>query len=1000
MGNSGMDPKDASENCFVAGVLAPQIESLGDIVSLFLQTTRVVGTVDSDGFLTGNGLLHPDQGTLASTLVLTIRAQIDADLSGTLGGGVDVEVLLHRGMNGRERSLGHLVGGFGTGWQTFMLDVGVLDVRFPADPCPGQGPSESCGQDPVPRPNEISFVFTGNVEAFPVVFEVDWMTLEPKDQPGLAWRPVLLIHGLGVSSASWRPGTAWVDGLQARDVASYAVDLTEKGSIFNNGAELVPLVADLRRRFGVDRVHLLGHSKGGLDAREYVRLHDDVETVIMLASPNEGSFLADVFSAAAVTAAGGVGQIDVYVMGALEMDTPSMKTYNFFTGRNPKTTYVTAAGDNDSPSTSRWAALFGDNDSVVSVSSVECLPYAQAWTYLSSDFFSTHSGMRFNTRVVDDLFPAYIALLTPPAAAAAAARGRGLEAETAGGQTLTSGAGVVDGGVTAPYAAVVDPIAAAVFVMLGDQDALRFELVSPSGARIDAATPGVDPAVTATSFRDEGSLSYAGYHIEAPEAGNWTLEVTGTGAPSPDGGVHVVAVLAPLTPGTGVALEAAVEALHVAGATVTITASITEDDLAVTDATVEAVVAHPDGATTTQVALQLDGPAGAGAVSDGRYTGTFTATTQAGRYTAVVSAERTAPAFTREQPLRFTVSENSAAFSGSFSDHGVDTDGDGRFDQLLIDVGVQVDTATAYRVVGTLTDGAGTAIQQLRVEQQLEPGLQTVALAFDGAGLFALGHDGPYLLEDLVLEDVTTLTGLARSPTYTTAAYAHTDFQRPPLLLTGNTSDHGAHTVHMERLPYEELVVEVEVDTAVAADVEATANLHAEDGTFVTAGRTVSSLAPGLGLVAFHFPASQIFFGAGQTGPYTLQLLSIWGTAANDAAVSLQVPGIAAVTQPYRLEDFALSPRFTVGGTVTGLVGVGLELELVAEGPPGTPATTTLGRRVDGPFTFSFPTLVSGNPYQIRVKTQPSNPVQVCTVTNASGTIEDANVTNVEVHCG
>ena len=41
-----------------------------------------------------------------------------------------------------------------------------------------------------------------------------------------------------------------------------------------------------------------------------------------------------------------------------------------------------------------------------------------------------------------------------------------------------------------------------------------------------------------------------------------------------------------------------------------------------------------------------------------------------------------------------------------------------------------------------------------------------------------------------------------------------------------------------------------------------------------------------------------------------------------------------AVTQPYRLEDFAPSPRFTVGGTLTGLVGP--RLELAAEDPPGT----------------------------------------------------------------
>lgn len=187
-----------------------------------------------------------------------------------MGSGVDVEVILHRG-TARERSLGNLVGGFGTGWQTFRLDVEVQDVRFPADPCPGQDPSASCGREPVPRPNEISFVFTGNIEAFPLTFEVDWMTLEPKDQPGLAWRPVLLVHGLGATSAEMQAGTAWFDGLWARDVAGHAVDLTSKGPIVPNGAEVTQAVDDLRRRFGVDRVHVVGHSKGGLDAREHLR---------------------------------------------------------------------------------------------------------------------------------------------------------------------------------------------------------------------------------------------------------------------------------------------------------------------------------------------------------------------------------------------------------------------------------------------------------------------------------------------------------------------------------------------------------------------------------------------------------------------------------------------------------------------------------------------------------------------------------------------------------
>ena len=46
------------------------------------------------------------------------------------------------------------------------------------------------------------------------------------------------------------------------------------------------------------------------------------------------------------------------------------------------------------------------------------LPYAQGRTFLSPTIETTHSGMRSNTRVVDDLFAAHVAVLTAPPAAA------------------------------------------------------------------------------------------------------------------------------------------------------------------------------------------------------------------------------------------------------------------------------------------------------------------------------------------------------------------------------------------------------------------------------------------------------------------------------------------------------------------------------------------------------------------------------------------------------
>ena len=1003
MGNSGTNPpKDASESYFVADEDFGRLDTLheitasGQVIAVSIPTTRVVGSVNDEGFLLF-GEAAIERGTLARHLVLTIRANLSAVEGGPflLGDGVEVEVVLHKGTD-RERSLGYLDGVIGQGWEEWEFYVSVRDVRFPRDPSLDDPPVER----PVPRPNEISFVFTGPAIAFnPMTLEVDWLTLEPEVQPGLAWRPVLLVHGWSSDASEMGPGTAWAEGLALRDVGFHAVDLNPFGAIRDNGAAIAVAVAALKTRFGVQRVNVVGHSKGGIDTRQYVQTHNDVETLIMLATPNGGSFKAD----KAVLASVAFSAIPISSFLKLDwMTTLGMATYNRDCVENSKVAYVTAAGAYDSLVALALEPKYGPNDEVVSVASVGALDYSTDHPYDTSIFdpesqgvcadelLSHHSCLRYYSRIVNDLFLRYFAVLTAPLPAPLPAP-RGVEG-TAGPvreevaadlQSVASDAAMVPGdGVTQAHAVLIDGGDTAEFLVFVESDLVRLELVSPSGTRIDATTPLTDPAVVHAPLLDAGPFFDTSYQIQAPETGNWTLEVTGTGVPSPDSAYGVTA-LVQLPPGTGVALAAAVDReQYVVGEAVTITATVTSDGVLVTDATVTGTVVHPDGVTTTEVVLVDDGR------GEGTYRGVFAATTLSGLYDLVVAAEGTAPAFTRQQLLLVSVVPSATTFSGVITDHGVDADGDGLYEQLVVEVGVEVDVAAAYRVFGTLVDGAGTALQQLRVEQHLEPGPQTVSLAFDGAVLFAFGRDGPYLLEDLVLEDVATLTGLAVGPAYTTAAYAHTDFQRPPLLLTGNTADHGEHDVHMERMPYENLVIEVEVDILAGVTLEATAKLYADDGSFIWTGRVFSSFAPGLGVLAFRFAAHDIF-RSGQPGPYTLRLLSMWGTSTDGAPVSLRAPGVVAVTQPYRLEDFAPSPRFTVGGTVTGLVGTDL---VVSE------SLSFLDLHLgNGPFAFTVP--MDATRYDVRVTKQPANPSQLCTVRNATGTIGDADVTDVVVEC-
>ena len=78
---------------------------------------------------------------------------------------------------------------------------------------------------------------------------------------------------------------------------------------------------------------------------------------------------------------------------------------------------------------------------------------------------------------------------------------------------------------------------------------------------------------------------------------------------------------------------------------------------------------------------------------------------------------------------------------------------------------------------------------------------------------------------------------------------------------------------------------------------------------------------------------------------------------------------------------------FTVGGTVTNLLGVGLKVQ--NNGNAATEITVTSGTP-----TFTFPAQLSGSAYAVTFSAQPTSPTQSCVVTTgvASGTVGAANI--------
>ena len=114
-----------------------------------------------------------------------------------------------------------------------------------------------------------------------------------------------------------------------------------------------------------------------------------------------------------------------------------------------------------------------------------------------------------------------------------------------------------------------------------------------------------------------------------------------------------------------------------------------------------------------------------------------------------------------------------------FNDTGVDLDSDGSYDQLLIDVQVEVSEADQYRIEGWL-EGPDDSLIVYAVSDptDLGTGLQTLSLAFDGRAINAKGVDGPYTLIALkvlpgdlyeILDEIDVA--------YTTSAYDHDEFE-------------------------------------------------------------------------------------------------------------------------------------------------------------------------------------------------------------------------------
>jgi uncharacterized alpha/beta hydrolase family protein len=175
--------------------------------------------------------------------------------------------------------------------------------------------------------------------------------------------PVLLIHGYAEDAAVWKK---WEDMLKKDGIQFFTVTFKDSddkcGSAEQHAKELEKRVQDTKQQSGAQKINIVGHSKGGLDARVFLDFTDtkDVANLIMIGTPNAGSPSAETN--------------DVCSPAVFDLR-PRANATN--AAMNPNTKYYTIAGD-WIPLTKGNLMIQGNDDGLVAVESVESQEYFQS----------------------------------------------------------------------------------------------------------------------------------------------------------------------------------------------------------------------------------------------------------------------------------------------------------------------------------------------------------------------------------------------------------------------------------------------------------------------------------------------------------------------------------------------------------------------------------------------------------------------------------------------
>jgi len=636
--------------------------------------------------------------------------------------------------------------------------------------------------------------------------------------------PVLLIHGWqgpdlliedkhGFAQLySWMRADGYIEGCNlfyATGITWYNSREQNRQAIQRNLREVYDQLIQHNPQWN-RHLDIIGHSYGGLNARFYLEssyyqadqrdygIH--IDNLFTLGSPHGGAQVPhESYWGAGYIAVGHILSPKNWddFLSAAQLYYSAMDIYNYFHRQPDNICYHLVGGDflqqNDVPWSVRfaylpWLGYPGDigvslrSSRQLGVDPVLQFRYPRVRTVTTKDmhgYFDNlglevlDSYMRPANTYTEHVKP-YLGLRQCPSTMAAS-----LDASASVMTDTLFVAPIVlaNGTLTAAQTAIgtfpVDWTGQSVFYVTWEGDELNFSLTDAYGMLITPTIVQGDPNIVYGALLDaDGGL--ATYVFTTTVTGSWAYSLTAATA-----ALNPITYTLYVNADTALTVGAFASEWQRVGTPVIITATVHDAGTPVTGAIVSATVTLPD--SNQRILLLQDSGMDFDAVAgDGVYTGECQATVQTGFYpvSLVVSGVHETLPYRRNTATVFSISPGQAMLQGIYSDQPVDEDGNGIYDYLELQVGVDVTAIGTLDLSAVVSGSVGQYLDLVTtVTEVITTGMQTLTLRIDGQIIKNSGIDGPYLVAPVTLLDDDTLILVDQSVEgWQTAAYNHRQF--------------------------------------------------------------------------------------------------------------------------------------------------------------------------------------------------------------------------------